>query len=124
MRLSITNTGNQPVTNLTVTVGFNIGNPKCISHSYGWTKTEGKKMFTFTDGTLGPFATKILEAKFTNYAQGQPGEASGEAGGTVSGGNACPAPYSVKTRDKTGGGSGGDGSGGDGDGDGGSGSGS
>ena len=99
MTLTITNTGNQAVTNLTVTVGFNIGNPKYDSHTPStWTMTDGKKMFTFTDGTLAPYATTTLSVTFTNYAQGRPGEASGEAGGTVSGGNACPAPYSVKTR--------------------------
>ncbi len=103
LSLTITNTGNQAVSNLTVTVGFNIGNPKYVSHApTSWTKSEGHKMFTFTNGTLGPHATTTLQVRFRNYAQGKPGEASGEAGGTVSGGNACPAPYSVKTRNEPG----------------------
>ncbi len=99
LTLTITNTSNQAVSNLVVTVGFNIGNPKYVSHTPpNWTMSDGHKMFTFSDGTLGPHATTTLTVKFSNYAHGKPGQASGEAGGTVSGGNACPAPFSVKTR--------------------------
>ena len=99
LTLQITNKGTEPLYYLTVTVGFNIGNPKYVSHSpKSWKMKQGKKSFSFSNGTLGPHATTTLTVTFSNYAKGQPGQASGDASGTVTGGSACPAPYSVKTR--------------------------
>ena len=100
LTLTITNTSNQPVSGLTVSVGFSLGNPKYVSHTpANFTKSSSaKKSFTFTDGTLAPHATITLSVQFSNVPNGKNGTAAGEAGGTVSGGQACPAPYSVSTR--------------------------